>query len=66
MTLFYIPVILGGAKDMMLGNLILNQFLVANNWPMGAATSVVLIGLVAFSITIYWRKSRDNGIEALG
>lgn len=53
MTLFYIPNILGGAKSILLGNLIQNQFLFLNNWPQGAATSSVLtlILLVMFWLT---------------
>ena len=35
MTLFYIPVILGGAKSILLGNLIQNQFLTIRDWPGG-------------------------------
>lgn len=42
MTLFYIPDILGGAKSILLGNLIQNQFFIAENWPMGATVSTVL------------------------
>lgn len=42
MTLFYIPDILGGAKSVLIGNLIQNEFLFLNNWPQGAATSTVL------------------------
>ena len=40
--LFYVPDLLGGAKSMLLGNLIKNQFLVAINWPFGATVSVCL------------------------
>lgn len=43
MTLFYIPVLLGGAKSMLLGNLIENQYLQITNWPQGAATSIIFI-----------------------
>jgi spermidine/putrescine transport system permease protein len=46
MTLFYIPNILGGARSILLGNLIQNQFFVAENWPQGAATSVLLTTLL--------------------
>lgn len=53
MTLFYIPNILGGARSVLLGNLIQNQFFVAENWPEGAATSllltIILIGLFVIS-----------------
>jgi spermidine/putrescine transport system permease protein len=42
MTLFYIPNVLGGARSMLLGNLIQDQFLVLENWPQGASISVAL------------------------
>lgn len=42
MTLFYIPDVLGGARSILMGNLIQDQFLNMGNWPQGAATSVVL------------------------
>ena len=57
MTIFYIPDILGGAKSILLGNLIQNQFLVAQNWPLGAAVSVVLTLILISLIFIYmWAK----------
>ena len=53
MTLFYIPNILGGAKSILVGNLIQNEFLVLNNWPQGAASSsilsLILIGFFYFT-----------------
>lgn len=63
MTLFYIPDILGGAKSMMLGNLIQNQFFIAENWPMGSALSMTLTVLLVFLILIYlWStKGRKQG-----
>jgi len=40
--------LLGGPRFYLLGNLISNQFLMAQDWPFGAAlTSLLLIGLVA-------------------
>ncbi|NDH08339.1 MAG: ABC transporter permease [Gammaproteobacteria bacterium] len=52
MTLFYIPNILGGAKSILIGNLIQNEFLFLNNWPQGAASSslltLILIGFFYF------------------
>lgn len=42
MTLFYIPNVLGGARSILLGNMIQNQFLVLEDWPQGSATSIVL------------------------
>jgi spermidine/putrescine transport system permease protein len=43
---FVIPDLLGGAKSMLIGNLITEQFLKSRHWPFGAALSVVLIGLL--------------------
>lgn len=55
MTLFYIPDILGGAKSVLLGNLIEDQFLFTNNWPAGAATSVALTLVMAIMLIFYSR-----------
>ncbi len=57
MTLFYISDLLGGAKAVLLGNLIEDQFLTANNWPRGAATSVLLTVIMGIGLLIYWVKS---------
>jgi spermidine/putrescine transport system permease protein len=43
---FVTPDILGGAKTMMVGNLIQNQFLKALNWPLGSALSMALMGVI--------------------
>lgn len=59
MTLFYIPNILGGARSILLGNLIQNQFLVLENWPQGAATSVILTILLLLLLLIFKRFSRE-------
>lgn len=51
--------ILGGPRYYLLGNLISNQFLMAQDWPFGAAlTSILLAGLVA-GLWIYqrWEES---------
>lgn len=40
---FVIPDLLGGAKNMLAGNLITEQFLKARDWPFGAALSVTLM-----------------------
>lgn len=44
---FVIPVLLGGGKNLIIGNLIVTLFLEFRNMPFGAATSVVLVVLVA-------------------
>lgn len=60
MTLFYIPDILGGAKSILFGNLIQNQFLVAENWPMGSMFSVILTLILATLILIYLKATRGG------
>ena len=50
---FYIPEILGGAKSMLIGNFIKNQFMVARDWPLGAAASTILTLLLALLIIVY-------------
>jgi len=65
MTLFYIPDLLGGAKSMLLGNLIQNQFLIAQNWPFGSAISIVLAVVLALMILIYRRSMRGKEDSSL-
>lgn len=60
MTIFYIPDILGGAKSILLGNLIQNQYLIAQNWPMGSALSTMLTLILAALIVIYLVVTRGS------
>lgn len=57
MTLFYIPDVLGGARSLLIGNLIQDQFLTINNWPQGAATSVFLTLILLIFV---YRRSPKN------
>jgi spermidine/putrescine transport system permease protein len=57
---FITPDILGGAKTMMVGNLIENQFLKARNWPFGSAISILLMVLVLIPMLIYFHTSEAN------
>jgi len=61
MTLFYIPDLLGGAKSLLLGNLIENQFLSMNDWPGGCASSVVLTVIMFGLIAVYRHFSQGRG-----
>lgn len=63
MTLFYIPDILGGAKSILLGNLIQNQFLLAQNWPMGATLSTMLTIILIFLMGLYWFSTRHKQLS---
>ena len=40
---FVIPDLLGGAKNMLIGNLITEQFLKSRDWPFGASLSCILM-----------------------
>lgn len=55
------PRVLGGGKNMMIGNFIELQFGQGQNWPLGAALSTVLLLIVLVSLLVYTRVStRDN------
>lgn len=53
MSMFYIPDILGGAKSLLVGNLIQNEFLAAHNWPLGSAVSMVLTLAMGVLLLLY-------------
>lgn len=49
---FVTPDLLGGGQFQMIGNLIYAQFLTANDWPFGAALSMVLITIMMGLLTL--------------
>lgn len=51
------PILLGGGKNMMMGNLIQNQFGLARNWPLGSAIAIVLMSLVMIILIINSRRA---------
>ncbi|MGZ3774865.1 MAG: ABC transporter permease [Pseudobdellovibrionaceae bacterium] len=56
---YVIPDLLGGAKNMLYGNLITEQFLKSRDWPFGAALSVTLmVILLVFVFVMQKRKER--------
>ncbi len=55
------PRVLGGGKQLMLGNLIEMQFGQARNWPLGAALSVTLVVIVAIALILHARASNPAG-----
>lgn len=65
MTLFYISDLLGGAKSLLLGNLIQNQFLVMNDWTGGASTSIALTLLMLALLLFYRRNKPSQHLELL-
>jgi len=60
------PRILGGGRNLMLGNLIELQFGQGRNWPLGAALALTLLVIVLVALLIYIRlvmrdPERDHG-----
>ena len=53
---FIVPDLLGGAKVLMIGNLVEQQFLSARNWPFGSALSVMIMLVMFMLIVLYLRR----------
>ena len=52
---FVTPQFLGGTSDVMMGNIIDNQFGEAFNWPFGAALSIVMTLVVIVAMILFFR-----------
>jgi spermidine/putrescine transport system permease protein len=63
---FYIPEILGGAKVMLLGSFIKNQFLVGRDWPLGASASMIMTGILIFMALVYRLTNRQATGQSAG
>ena len=57
---FVIPDILGGARKMLIGNLVTEQFLKVRDWPFGSALSLALMLGVMASLMIYFKAERRH------
>jgi spermidine/putrescine transport system permease protein len=55
---FLTPDLLGGARTMMIGNLIQHEYLVIRDWPLGSALAFVLMALVLLLLRIYLHADR--------
>ncbi len=56
------PVLLGGGKNMLMGNLIQLQFGTARNWPLGSAIAIVLLVMVVLFL-IYDARRAARAVE---
>ncbi|MGF1844198.1 spermidine/putrescine ABC transporter permease PotB [Vibrio clamense] len=56
--MFYIADLLGGAKNLLIGNVIKSQVLNARDWPFGAATSIALTAAMAVMLYAYYRAGK--------
>lgn len=64
---FVVPDLLGGAKVLMIGNLVEQQFLYARNWPFGAALGMMIMATVLLFLLGYvamlTRGSTSEGLR---
>jgi spermidine/putrescine transport system permease protein len=58
MGMFLIPDLLGGARYMLVGNLIQQQFGKSRDWPFGAAVSLALMTLTLVGLVLFNRKGQ--------
>ena len=61
---FVVPDLLGGARQMMIGNLIQNQFGPARNWPFGSAAAFAVMALVMVAMLGVLRVGDPQGPAA--
>jgi spermidine/putrescine transport system permease protein len=66
MGLFYVATLLGGARQLLAGNLIQQQFLNARNWPLGSATSIILILMMTLMLAGYGLVLRRLATRRVG
>jgi spermidine/putrescine transport system permease protein len=58
--MFFIPDILGGAKELIIGSFIRNQFLQFRDWPFGSAASVVLLLIMFLMLALLAKVQKEN------
>jgi spermidine/putrescine transport system permease protein len=64
MGMFVVPDLMGGAKTVLVGNVIRNQFLTSRDWPFGAAASMLLM-ILTLVFTLYYTRKAGFGEELL-
>lgn len=55
--MFYVADIMGGAKNLLIGNVIKDQFLIVRDWPFGSAITTVLMLVMGVLLLLYYRVS---------
>lgn len=53
------PDLLGGAKSVMIGNVVYSQFMSARDYPFGSAVSFVMMGIMLIGTLIYFRMGSE-------
>jgi spermidine/putrescine transport system permease protein len=63
---FVVPDLLGGAREMMVGSLVQNQFGAARDWPFGSAVSFAVMALVLLVVVVFLRRQGAAAADAAG
>jgi spermidine/putrescine transport system permease protein len=56
--------LLGGPEEVMIGNLIQQQFQASDNWPFGAALTIAMMGFLLIWMSLYLRAAAREAKEA--
>jgi spermidine/putrescine transport system permease protein len=62
---FVIPDLLGGAKTVLIGNAIQQQFGSSRDWPFGSAAAFVGMAVVMLGLWLYARRAGERGAQGL-
>jgi spermidine/putrescine transport system permease protein len=57
---FIAPDLLGGGKQLMIGNLIALQFQGSRNWPFGAAIGIILLTVVLLTLILFAKSQKGE------
>lgn len=60
LSLFYVSDILGGANSTVIGSVIRNKFMIARDWPVGSAISVILTVFMLFLLKFYYKSGNSE------
>lgn len=59
---FIAPDLLGGGKNLMIGNTIALQFQSSRNWPFGSAAAVILLTIVLIVLVVFARRAQQAAV----
>ncbi len=63
---FVIPDVLGGARTLLIGNLVADQFLMTRDWPFGSALSVLLLAAATLGFWLERRLESSRSAQGSG
>jgi spermidine/putrescine transport system permease protein len=59
---FVTPQLLGGVRTQMFGNTVADQFRGSQNWPLGSAMSVLLVGFILIGVFVYLKRVGEDAL----